>query len=173
MPDLVEIAKISGPHGLKGRIKITPYCDSFEGFKKYSHLIIGRDGEPMEVTQAENRGKFYIIALEGVASIAQVEPLRGQTLYVRREQLGSTAQDEYYWRDLMGLKVLDEEGGTLGEIVDIFSTGSNDVYVVDSQKQYYIPATKDAVKEISLEKGYIVIDRTILEDLLDERSPLE
>ncbi len=96
-----------------------------------------------------------------------MEPLKGETLYIKREQLEEPEEDEYYWRDLMGLKVMDTQGTVLGEIVDIFSTGSNDVYVVDKSKQYYIPATKDVIKEISLEKGCITIDASLLEGLLD------
>jgi 16S rRNA processing protein RimM len=167
MTDLIEIARISGPHGLKGKIKITPFGDSFKKFIGYSHLIIGKNGSPLEILSAQDRRSFYIIEIAGFTSISQVEPLKGETLYIKREQLEEPADDEYYWRDLMGLKVIDTQGAVLGEIVDIFSTGSNDVYVVDESKQYYIPATKDVIKEISLKKGCITIDASLLEGLLD------
>ena len=167
MTDLIEIARISGPHGLKGRIKIIPFGDSFERFFRYTHLIIGENGAPLEILSAQNRRSFYIIELAGFTHISQVEPLKGETLFIKREQLEEPAEDEYYWRDLLGLRVIDTQGAVLGEIVDIFSTGSNDVYVVDKSKQYFIPATKDVIKEISLEKGCITIDASLLEGLLD------
>ena len=167
MTDLIEIARISGPHGLKGKIKIIPFGDSFQRFLSYSHLIIGKNGSPLEMLSAQDRRSFYIIELAGFTNISQVEPLKGETLYIKREQLEEPVEDEYYWRDLMGLKVMDTQGAVLGEIVDIFSTGSNDVYVVDKSKQYYIPATKDVIKEISLERGCIIIDASLLEGLLD------
>ena len=167
MTDLIEIARISGPHGLKGKIKIIPFGDSFQRFLSYSHLIIGKNGSPLEILSAQDRRSFYIIELAGFTNISQVEPLKGETLYIKREQLEEPVEDEYYWRDLMGLKVMDTQGAVLGEIVDIFSTGSNDVYVVDKSKQYYIPATKDVIKEISLGKGCITIDASLLEGLLD------
>jgi 16S rRNA processing protein RimM len=167
MTDLIEIARISGPHGLKGKIKIIPFGDSFKSFLSYSHLIIGNNGSPVEILSAQDRRSFYIIELAGFTNISQVEPLKGETLFIKREQLEEPADDEYYWRDLMGLRVIDTQGAVLGEIVDIFSTGSNDVYVVDKSKQYYIPATKDVIKEISLEKGCITIDASLLEGLLD------
>lgn len=167
MSDLVEIARISGPHGLKGRIKIIPYCESFESFSRYSHLMVGDNGVPREVTGAVDRGSFYIITLDGFSDISLVEPLKGQTLYVRKDQLHETARDEYYWCDIIGLKVVDTSGKTLGEVVDIFSTGSNDVYVVDHERQYFIPATRDVIKEISIEDGRMIIDATLMEGLLD------
>ena len=167
MTDLIEIARISGPHGLKGKIKIIPFGDSFKRFLRYTHLILGKNSSPLEILSAQNRRSFYIIELAGFTHISQVEPLKGETLFIKRDQLEEPAEDEYYWRDLLGLKVLDTQGAVLGEIVDIFSTGSNDVYVVDKSKQYLIPATKDVIKEISLEKGCITIDASLLEGLLD------
>lgn len=165
--DLIEIARIHGPHGLKGKIRVTPFGDSFERFRTYTHLIIGQLGAPVKVLSSENRRGSYVIALEGITSISQVEDIRGETLYITREQLGDPGEDEHYWRDLMGLKVIDLTGRVLGEVVDIFATGSNDVYVVDKERQYLIPATRDVVREISLEKGCIVIDAAPLEGLLD------
>ena len=167
MTDLIEIARISGPHGLKGKIKIIPFGDSFKRFLRYTHLTIGKNSSPLEILSAQNRRSFYIIELAGFTHISQVEPLKGETLFIKREQLEEPEEDEYYWRDLLGLKVMDTQGVFLGEIVDIFSTGSNDVYVVDKSKQYLIPATKDVIMEISLEKGCITIDASLLEGLLD------
>ncbi|HVN71269.1 MAG TPA: ribosome maturation factor RimM [Desulfomonilia bacterium] len=167
MTDLIEIARISGPHGLKGRMRILPFGDSFERFVGYSHLMIGRLGPPIKLLGAEKRKGFYIISLEGFETISQVDPLKGETLYVKREQLEETSENEYYWRDILGLKVIDTEGALYGEVVNIFSTGSNDVYVVDKIKQYLVPATRDVIKEISLEKGSITIDASLLEGLLE------
>jgi 16S rRNA processing protein RimM len=167
MTGLIEIARIKGPHGLKGQIKIIPFGESFKRFLRYTHLIIGENGVPIEILGAQDRRGSYIIRLAGFNHISQVEPLKGEILYIKREQLEEPEEDEYYWRDLLGLKVMDMQGAVLGEIVDIFSTGSNDVYVVDKSKQYFIPATKDVIKEISLEKGCITIDASLLEGLLD------
>jgi len=167
MDDLVEIARIQGPHGLKGKMRITPFGDSFEQFKTYSHLIIGTEGCPVKVLSAEQKKSSYIIGLEGYASIDQVEKLKGVTIYVRRDQLAELDESEYYWRDIIGLKVIGLDGRELGEVVEIFATGSNDVYVVDREKQFLIPATRDVVKEISFEKRTMTIDASLLEGLLD------
>ena len=167
MTDLVEIARIHGPHGLKGNILLTPYGDSFERFQTYSHLIIGRGGIPVKILSSEQKKNSFIIKLEGFTEISQVEPIKGETIFVERDQLGELGEDEYYWRDIIGLKVFDLSGRKLGEVVDIFPTGSNDVYVVDREKQYLIPGTKDVIKEISLEKGCITIDAALLEGILD------
>ena len=165
--DLIEIARIKGPNGLKGKMLIIPYGDSFDVFSAYTHLIIGNQGILRKLRSCVQRKGKYIIELEGITHIDDVENIKGETLFVRRDQLERTNDDEYYWCDLLGLKVVDTEGNELGELVRIFSTGSNDVYVVDPVKQYYLPATKEVIQEISIDKGLIVVDTSSLEDLLD------
>ena len=166
-PDLIEIARIKGPNGLKGKMWIIPFGDSFERFSAYTHLTVGNQGVSRKLRSCVQRGNKYIIELEGITHIDHVEAIKGEPLFVRRDQLQHTEDDEFYWCDLLGLLVVDTEGNVLGELVRIFPTGSNDVYVVDQEKQYYIPATREVIKEISPDKGIIVVDTTLLEGLLD------
>ncbi len=165
--DLIEIARVANPRGLKGHLWIIPHGDSFERFSRYTHLILGTQGEPRKVlSRSQHKGK-YAITLEGISDISQVEQLRGEPVFILRSQLEEPEEDEYYWHDLLGMVVRDMDGRVLGELVKIFNTGSNDVYVVDPVRQYYIPATKDVIREVSLEKRTITIDATLLGDLLD------
>lgn len=167
MTDLVEIARIKGPHGLKGRLRVLSLSGSSEHFQHYSHVLIGQSGTPLRLLSIEQRKGSAIIALEGLDHISQVEHLSGETLYVTREQLADLREGEFYWRDLLGLKVVDTQGNELGEVVRIFSTGSNDVLEVDRDKRHLVPVTKDIILEISLEEGRILIDATLMEGLLD------
>jgi 16S rRNA processing protein RimM len=164
--DLVEIARISSPKGLKGKMWVTPYGDSPERFCSYTHLIVGGQGLPKKVLSCTPHRGRCVLELEGVHDIGQVEELKGAALYISESQLEPLEEGEYFWKDLIGLTVMDEQGRELGAIVKIFSTGSNDVYVVNPDREYYIPATRDIIREVSLEKGIVVIDATLLEDLL-------
>jgi 16S rRNA processing protein RimM len=164
--DLIEIGRISSPKGLKGLMWITPYGDSFERFQHYSHLMIGPRGEPRKVLSSSEYKGRYLISLEGISDRSQVDELKGQPLFIHRSQLEEPDKDEYYWHDLMGTTVVDLNGRVLGKVVKIFSTGSNDVYVVNEEKEYYIPATKDVIRDVSLESGTILIDSSLIEDLL-------
>ena len=130
-------------------------------------IIIGKQGALRKVLSCTARKGGYVVELEGITHIEQVECIRGENLFITREQLGDLDEDEYYWTDLLGMKVVDMQGIELGEVVNIFSTGSNDVFVVDKDKQYYIPSTKDVVREILVEDGRIVVDTSLLEDLLE------
>jgi 16S rRNA processing protein RimM len=165
--DLIEIGRIHGPKGLKGLMWITPYGDSCERFQSYSHLVIGIPGEKRKLLSCSQHKGKYLIALEGITDRVQVEECKGQPLFIHKSQLEKPGDDEYYWHDLIGMTVQDQEGRVLGKVMKIFSTGSNDVYVVDEEKEYYIPATSDVVRDVSLEKGIILIDASLLEGLLD------
>ncbi len=165
--DLIEIARISSPKGLKGKMWITPYGDSVERLCSYTHLIIGDQGVPRKILSCTPHRGRCVLKLEGIDDIGQVEAIKGEPLSITAGQLEPLKEDEFYWKDLLGMKVVDEQGMELGEIVRIFSTGSNDVYVVNPDKEYYIPATRDIVKEISPEERRVVIDSSLLEGLLD------
>lgn len=165
--DLIEIAKVKGPRGLKGECWLTPYGDSFKQFKGYPYLIIGLTGKPRRVLSCMQRKGKYIVRLEGITDISQVEGLKGEGVFIKRQWLPPLEEDEYYWCDLIGMNVLKEDGTELGELVSIISTGSNDVYVVDREKQYLIPAVVDVVKDISIEKRTIVVDTSSLDEILE------
>ena len=136
--DLVEIARISSPCGLKGKMWIT-HGDSVERLCSYTHLIIGDQGVPRKILSCTPRKGRCVLKLEGIDDIGQVEAIRGETLYITTSQLEPLKEDEFYWKDLLGMQVVDEQGTELGEIVRIFSTGSNDVYVVNPDKNITSP----------------------------------
>lgn len=165
--DLIEIARIKGPNGLKGKMWVTPYGDCFERFSAYTHLIVGNQGLPRRMISCSARKGKYILELEGITDITQVENITGQSLFITREQLPCLEEDEYYWADILGMRVIDTQGKELGEIVDIFPTGSNDVFVVDKDKHYYIPYTKDVIRDILIDERKVIVDSSLLEGLLD------
>jgi len=84
--------------------------------------------------------------------------LTGREVYIRRDQFPELSDGEYYWCDLIGLVVQSEDGETLGELVDIFETGSNDVYVVAAgEREILIPATEEVVLDVDLDAGRMVV----------------
>jgi 16S rRNA processing protein RimM len=95
-----------------------------------------------------------------------VQHLVGREIYAERGQLPELTEGEYYWCDLIGLKVVTAEGVLLGELYDIMATGSNDVYLVRSgEKEYLIPAIEDVVVEVNLAAGVMTVSP--LEGLLE------
>ena len=115
------------------------------------------------------RGKDtpLIMKFEKIDSIEAAEGLVGQTLYVLRDQFPDLPEDEYYWFQIEGLRVYDEDGHYYGNIEGIIRTGSNDVYVVrDDEKELLLPMIDSVVKTIDLEAGKLIFHP--MEGLLED-----
>ena len=164
---LVSIARVKGPRGLKGQIWLRPYGDSFEQFKHYKYIMVGKDHRPLEVVHCQQKGNMYIVELKGLNTREQVDSIKGEEVFIKKEWLPPLEKDEYYWCDLIGMQVFDLEGTYLGDLLNIFRTGSNDVYVVNKEKEYLIPATVDVVKEVSIKESRMIIDTAPLEGLME------
>ncbi len=167
--DLILVGKITGTHGIKGQVRVIPYSGEAASILSLRTLLVRmHDGEYslLRVNSAFEHKKKAIVAVAGIDDITTTLPLVGCEVFVRRDQLPVLPDGEYYWQDLLGLAVLDEQGRCFGELTDILATGANDVYVVkDGEKEYLIPAISDVVLDINL----IMRTMTVrpLEGLLD------
>lgn len=151
---LVLIGKITKPQGIRGELRVVPYSGDPESILQLNTFITkGPDGalETHELAKAAQHGNKTVISLRLFDNINQVQHLVGREIFVWRSQLPELPEGEYYWFDLVGLSVVTEAGEPLGELSEIMSTGSNDVYVVRSGKrEILIPALEDVVLEIDL-----------------------
>jgi len=165
----VLLGKLVATHGIKGQLRVAVYSGEFETILSLASLMLkGPDGrmETFQVAAAAVHGKKLILSLEEYDNINQSLPLVGHEVYVARNQLPALSEGEFYWFDLLGLRVETDHGEVLGELVDIIATGSNDVYVVkDGKREYLIPALEDIVLDVNLDAGIMKVSPP--EGLLD------
>jgi len=165
----VLLGKLVATHGIKGQLRVAVYSGEFETILSLASLMLkGPDGrmETFQVAAAAVHGKKLILSLEEYDNINQSLPLVGHEVYVARDQLPELSEGEFYWSDLLGLRVETDHGEVLGELVDIIATGSNDVYVVkDGKREYLIPALEDIVLDVNLDAGIMKVSPP--EGLLD------
>jgi 16S rRNA processing protein RimM len=165
----VLLGKLVATHGIKGQLRVAVYSGEFETILSLASLMLkGPDGrmETFQVAAAAVHGKKLILSLEEYDNINQSLPLVGHEVYVARNQLPALSDGEFYWSDLLGLRVETDHGEVLGELVDIIATGSNDVYVVkDGKREYLIPALEDIVLDVNLDAGIMKVSPP--EGLLD------
>ncbi len=159
--ELLAIGKITGTHGIKGMCKLHLYSGD-DGTLRAVHDLTLRltDGSHREVTvvSLQGSGRKTILCLKGYDSIEDASKAVGGELLVRRDQFPATEEGEYYWTDLIGLRVVTDGGEDLGTLAEIIETGSNDVYVVQGGgKEYLIPALEDVVLKVDLENGTMTI----------------
>ena len=158
--DFLEVGKIVSTHGLKGDVKVEPWCDSCEFLCGFKVLYFDENGtEKIKVSSAKVHKNIVLMKLLGVDSIEQAELLRGKILFVNRNDV-NLSKGEYFVQDILGLSVFDVDTNfCYGKVTDVLKTGANDVYQITtaSNKNYLIPVIKDVVREIDIDNGVLKI----------------
>lgn len=164
--EFLEIGKVVNTHGIRGELKVQPWCDDPTIYDELEYIYIG--GEKYNITRSRFHKNCEILAVEGIDNINDAELLRNRTVTVEREMLGELPDGRYYIVDIIGLEVRLSAGGVLGVIDDVIKTGSNDVYQVarEGKKPVLIPAIDDVIDEVNIDGGYVVI--TPLKGLIDD-----
>ena len=151
----LAVARVLGAKGLAGAVRVAVMTDWPERFVPGAELWLEDSDVPLRVSRVEAGGRTTVLHLDGVASREVAEQLIGRHLEV---PAGSLPADSYYWDDLIGLRVEEPDGTTVGELVEIFRAGGNEVYrVVGDAGESLVPALRSAVLRIDVEAGVVVV----------------
>ena len=157
MEDLLQIGVITTTHVVRGEVKVFPTTDDPMRFKKLKQVILdtGKEQIELEVAGARFFKNLVILKFKGIDNINDVEQYRQKSLYVTRENAVPLGKNEYFIADLIGLKVVSDEGEELGDLSDVLQTGANDVYVVSKENtpDLLIPAIRDCIRQVDIENG--------------------
>jgi 16S rRNA processing protein RimM len=158
---LIIIGRIVKPFGVKGEMKIEPMTDfpaRFTGLRSV-HLVSPANKDTIcEIQAVRYAGGAPYIRFSGFDTPEKAKALNGWFIKVPEEEAVPLPEGTYYWFELLGMEVVSESGETLGSIVDIFETGSNDVYVVKhGRKEVYVPATREVIKQVDRKEKRMVI----------------
>ena len=170
MEQLLQVGVISSTHGIRGEVKVFPTTDDPDRFRKLKQVILdtGREQKGLEIEGVKFFKQFVILKFKGIDNINDIEKYKGKSLYVTREHAVKLKKDEYFIADLIGLTVVTEEGQALGTLIDVISTGANDVYVVEmpSGREVLLPAIRDCILNVDDEEGKMTVH--LLDGLLEE-----
>jgi len=166
---LITIGRVAKPHGVKGEVKVVPLTDHPGRFEKLQRVfLVSPAGTQKEcaVRSVRYLADAPLLLLAGYDSPEKARELNGWLVQLPEEEAISLPEGQYYWFELIGMDVESESGEKLGKIVDIFATGSNDVYVMQSGKrEVYLPATKEVIRQVDRKTRRMVV--RVLEGLLD------
>lgn len=166
---LITIGRAQKTHGVKGEIRIEPLTDHRERFSGLRRVFMTSSrGESREckVRSVRYMGSSPLLQLEGYESLEKARALNGWLVQVPEEEAVPLPDGQFYWFELIGMEVVTEAGERLGRIVDIFETGSNDVYVVKAgRKEVYLPATKEVIRQVDRAAKRMVIH--VMDGLLE------
>lgn len=147
----LEAGKIVGTHGLKGEVRVEPWCDSAAFLCKFKKLYYA-DGTEISVVSAKVHKNIAILQFRNITKIEQADLLRGKIIYINRNDV-RLPKNTHFIQDIIGIKVYDADSGKLyGDITDVLKTGANDVYqITNNGKDYLIPVISDVVIETDVE----------------------
>lgn len=159
--NFLQIGIITTTHGVRGEVKVFPTTDDNARFKQLKTVLVDTGKTQMEltITNVKFFKNLVILKFKEFDSINDVEKLRRAKLLVTRENAVELKENEYFIADLLDLQAVSDEGEELGVIVDVLQTGANDVYVIRKldAKDLLVPAIKDCIKNIDMEKGVMTI----------------
>jgi 16S rRNA processing protein RimM len=165
IPDgYMAVGQIVGVHGLRGEVKVELHTDFPERFKPGLILAMGIERQEVEVASARPHKGLILVRLVGVNQRSAAETLRGNWLFVSEEAAMELDEGIYWIHDLIGLTVQSTSGEKYGTLIEVLSTGANDVYIVRTEapfnkgKDLLIPAIAEVVQTVDLEAGLMSID---------------
>ncbi len=162
MNKYLELGQIVNVKGLKGEVKVNSFTDDNTKFERMPKVFIKQKGnlKEYEIEKVGYNKNQVIIKFKNIDTIEEAEKLRNSYIVVDRDIFGDLPEGVYYIADLIGLDVFTESNEYLGKVDDIFSTGSNDVYVVKDElgKKKLLPGIDEVIKIIDIENGKIIVN---------------
>lgn len=156
--EFLEIGKVVGTHGVRGMIRIQPWSDDGNFLTEFSKFYLQNGKTKLEMSKITPHGNVVLAAVQGVGSIEEAEKLRGQVLYIKRDD-AKLPQGRYFVSEIIGAKVFDADSGALlGTLSDVSSTGANDVWhIKNGEKEYLVPAIPDVIDDVDINADIIKI----------------
>lgn len=157
--DFLEIGKITGTHGIRGELRVQPWCDSPEFMKRFKTLFLDKKGEKPVRVSSRPHGNMVIMKLEGVDTVEAASLYRDKVLYMKRSD-ARLPEGRFFIQELIDCRVIDADDEALcyGTLTDVSQTGANDVWHITNEKgEYLIPAIPPVVIDTDVASGIIKI----------------
>lgn len=154
MEKYLEAGRITNTHGIKGEVKIEVWVDSPEFLRKFKVLYI--DNKPVKLLAGRTHKGFLLAKLEGFDDVNAAMTLKNKLVFIDRKD-AKLPKGSYFLADLMGARVVDEQGNELGELADIMELPASNVYVVRGEREILIPAVPEFIKKTDISAGLVTV----------------
>jgi 16S rRNA processing protein RimM len=154
------VARIGAAHGVRGAVKLWTFTEDPLAVKHYGPLVTKDGARQFEVTHVREAKDHLVATLKGIATREEAERLNGVELYVAREKLPATDENEYYHADLIGLAAVNAAGEPLGRVIAIHNFGAGDIIEIapPNGTTMLLPFTNAVVPMVDLEGGRVVVE---------------
>ena len=169
MEKYFRVGVIANTHGIRGEVKVYPTTDDINRFKKLKKCILdtGKEYIDLNVESVKFFKNMVILKFKEYNNINDIECYKGKDILVSRDNAVKLEKCEYYIADILGAKVILEDGSEFGVLEDVMQTGANDVYVVKTldNKEVLLPKIDECVKKLDIENKIVTVH--IMKGLLD------
>ena len=154
------VARIGAAHGVRGAVKLWTFTEDPLAVKHYGPLTTKDGARQFEVAHAREAGDHLVATLKGIATRDEAERLNGIELYVARDQLPATDEDEYYHADLIGLAAVNAANEPIGRVLAIHNFGAGDIIEIAPAQgaTLLLPFTNAVVPTVDLAGGRVVVE---------------
>ncbi|MFC3606670.1 ribosome maturation factor RimM [Stutzerimonas tarimensis] len=164
--NLLVLGKIVSVHGIRGEVKIYSFTDPIDNLLNYRRWTLKRGDEirQAEMLRGRAQGNVLVAKLRGLDDREEARTFADFEICVPRHELPELGRDEYYWHQLVGLRVIDQQGRLLGKIDHLLETGANDVMAVKpcpgslDDRERLLPYIDQCVLSVDLESGEMRVD---------------
>lgn len=152
---MIVLGRIVAPYGVKGWVKVHPFGDDPAAWREMPTLWLGADAEgttwqAYELTALKTHGGGLVAKLAGVDDRDGAEAIAGRYLAAPRNELPRTGENEFYWADLVGLEVVNEQDERLGQVATLLASSAHPVLVVkDGEVERLLPFVDEVVKRVA------------------------
>ena len=157
-----EVGQIVNTFGIKGFVKVKPFTDEITRFEELKKVYIVKKNEiqEVEIEEVNYQKNMVLLKLKGIDDLTEAEKYKGLFLKIDRKNAKKLPEGTYFIADLLGLEVYTDEGLLLGKVDDIFSTKSNDVYVIKNELgvNKLLTGTDEVIKNIDLDNKKIIVN---------------
>jgi len=158
-PDFLVVGKLRRTHGLHGELLMEVLTDFPERLEPGESVYVGEEHRKLHIRSRRFHNQFLLLAFDGYHDPESAAELRNQMVFVLASNRPPLPEGEYYHHQILGLRVVSDEGQNLGTLSQILETGANDVYVVLPQDgpELLLPAIESVILDIDLENGEMLV----------------
>ncbi|HET7009226.1 MAG TPA: ribosome maturation factor RimM [Anaerolineales bacterium] len=169
-PQHLVVGRVVRPHGVRGDLLVEPLSEVLDSIQPGGHVFLGDRRRGFPVVSLRRHARKYLLRIEGCNGRDEAESFRGEELRVRLEDAAPLPPGKFYRWQVIGLRVVTEDGRRLGTVRQILETGANDVYAVqgESGKEILLPAITSVIRKIDPETGEMRV--RLMPGLLDEEA---
>lgn len=164
--ELIVVGKIFSVHGVRGEVKVYSFTDPIDNLLQYRNWTLRREGvvKQVELVSGRSTQKDLVAKLKGLDDRDEARLLSGYEICISRSLLPNLTDGDYYWYQLVGLSVINQDGQLFGKVDHLLETGANDVMVVKpcagslDDRERLLPYTEQCVLAIDLAAGEMRVE---------------